>query len=150
MKKLELTMRVIREAREYSSSAIMFHQAIGGILGISATEMKCLDIMMLNGSSNPTAVSEYTGLSTGATTALLDRLETAKLIERHPDPNDRRATIVALSREANRKLQSLFDSMASAMEELASRYSAKELIALSDFFQKATILWKNERKKLSL
>lgn len=45
----------------------------------------------------PTALYEATMVSSGGMTNRLDRLERAGLVERRPNPNDRRGTIVALS-----------------------------------------------------
>ena len=115
---------------------------------MNVTDVKCLDIMTLKGSASPSELAEYTGLSTGATTAMLDRLEKAGLIQRRPHPTDRRGIIVVLSKEATRKLPAIFASLAEAMEALVSAYTEKELRVLADFFSKADVLWKEERQKL--
>jgi len=146
--KRDLAMQVIRGGREYSIGAVLFHQAVGQLLGVNVTDMKCLDIMTLRGSASPSELAEHTGLSTGATTAMLDRLERAKLIERRPHPTDRRSTLVVLSKEATRKLPAMFESLAKAMEKLVSGYSEKELKVLADFFAKVGVLWKEEREGL--
>lgn len=148
MSKRDLATRVIHGAREYSIGTVLFHQAVGQLLGVNVTDMKCLDIMTLKGSASPSELAEHTGLSTGATTAMLDRLENAKLIERRPHPTDRRATLVVLSQEAMRKLPAVFESLAKAMETLVLGYSEKELKVLVDFFAKVDVLWKEEREKL--
>jgi DNA-binding MarR family transcriptional regulator len=126
----------------------LFHQAVGQLLGVNVTDMKCLDIMTLKGSASPSELAEHTGLSTGATTAMLDRLEKAKLIARRPHPTDRRATLVVLSKEAMQKLPAMFESLAKAMETLVLGYSERELKVLVDFFAKVDVLWKEEREKL--
>jgi DNA-binding MarR family transcriptional regulator len=148
LSKRDLATQVIRGAREYSIGTVLFHQAVGQLLGVNVTDMKCLDIMTLKGSASPSELAEHTGLSTGATTAMLDRLENAKLIERRPHPTDRRATLVVLSQEAMRKLPAMFESLAKAMETLVLGYSEKELKVLVDFFAKVDVLWKEEREKL--
>ena len=150
MRKQNLIMQVIGGAREYSIGTVLFHQAVGRSLGINVTDMKCLDIITLNGSATPTDLALHTGLSTGATTAMIDRLERAKLIERHPHPSDRRGTIVALSNQAKRKLPALFESLAKAMQVLVASYSERELEVLDDFFTRVGVLWKKEREKLKL
>jgi DNA-binding MarR family transcriptional regulator len=148
MRKQDLALRVIRGAREYSIGAVLFHQAVGQLLGVNVTDMKCLDIMTLKGSASPTDLAEHTGLSTGATTAMIDRLENAGLVVRRPHPTDRRGTIVVLSKGAMRKLPAIFASLAGAMEALVSTYSENELKVLADFFAKVGVLWKEEREKL--
>jgi DNA-binding MarR family transcriptional regulator len=148
LSKRDLATRVIQGARQYSIGTVLFHQAVGQLLGVNVTDMKCLDIMTLKGSASPSELAEHTGLSTGATTAMLDRLENAKLIERRPHPTDRRATLVVLSQEAMRKLPAMFESLAKVMETLVLGYSEKELKVLVDFFAKVDVLWKEEREKL--
>src|SRR5215475_9667974 len=148
MDKRDLATRVIGGCREYSIGAVLFHQAVGQLLGVNVTDMKCLDIMTLRGSASPSELAKYTGLSTGATTAMLDRLEMAKLIERRPHPTDRRSTIIVLSKKATRELPATFASLARGMEALVASYSEKELNVLADFFAKVGILWKEEREKL--
>src|SRR5215831_13276659 len=136
MRKEDLALQVIRGAREYSIGTVLFHQTVGQLLGVNVTDMKCLDIITLKGSASPKELAEHTGLSTGATTAMIDRLENAGLVVRRPHPTDRRGTIVVLSKEAIRKLPAMFTSLAKAMDALVSTYSEKELKVLADFFAK--------------
>lgn len=148
MGKGDLVTQVIRGGREYSIGTVLFHRAVGQLLGVNVTDMKCLDMMILKGSASPTELAEHTGLSSGATTAMIDRLEKARLIERHPHAKDRRGTTLVLTKEAMRKLPPVFESLANAMEALVSGYSQKELAILADFFSKAGLLWQEEREKL--
>lgn len=144
----QLVTQVIRGAREFSIGTVLFHRAVGQILGVNVTDMKCLDMMTLQGSATPSQLAAHTGLSSGATTAMIDRLERAGLVERQPHPKDRRGTILVLTEEAMRKLPSLFSSLGTAMETLVSSYPQKELAVLDDFFTKARVLWQEERAKL--
>jgi DNA-binding MarR family transcriptional regulator len=148
MRKKDLALQVMSGAREYSIGTVLFHQTVGQLLGVNVTDMKCLDIITLKGSASPTELAEHTGLSTGATTAMIDRLENAGLVVRRSHPTDRRGTIVVLSKEGIRKLPAMFASLAKAMDALVSTYSEKELRVLADFFAKVGVLWKEEREKL--
>jgi DNA-binding MarR family transcriptional regulator len=148
--KENLVKQVIVGARENSIGVVLFHQVVGRILGVNVTDMKCLDIIALKGSANPSQLAKLTGLSTGSTTAMIDRLEKRGLIERRPNPGDRRGAIVVLTNGAAKKFSPLFESMARAIEALVSSYSEKELDTLSDFFRKVTLLWKEEREHLQL
>ena len=47
--KRELVTQVIRDAREYSIGMVSFHQAVGRIVGLNVTDMKCLDVMTMRG-----------------------------------------------------------------------------------------------------
>ena len=141
-------MQVVRSAREYSIGMVSFHQAVGRILGLNVTDMKCLDVMTMKGSATPSQLAEHTGLSSGATTAMIDRLEKAGLVERHPHRKDRRGTVLLLTNKAMQKLPLLFESLGNAMLALITGYSQKELAVLADFFARASVLWQKEREKL--
>lgn len=148
MRKGDLVEQVIRGAREFSIGTVLFHQAVGQLLGVNVTDMKCLDMMILKGSVSPTELAEHTGLSSGATTAMIDRLEKAGLVERHPHPRDRRGTTLVLTKDAIRKLPQLFESLGKAMATLVFRYPRKDLEVLVDFFTRVGILWQEERQRL--
>lgn len=143
-----LVIQVIRGAREFSIGTVLFHRAVGQVLGVNVTDMKCLDMITMKGSTSPTELSQFTGLSSGATTAMIDRLEKAGLIERHRHPKDRRRITLVLTKEALRKLPALFESLANAMGALVSGYSQRELTILADFFSRASVLWREERHNL--
>ena len=103
--KENLVKQVIVGARENSIGVVLFHQVVGRILGVNVTDMKCLDIIALKGSANPSQLAKLTGLSTGSTTAMMDRLEKKGLIERRPNPEDRRGAIVVLTNGAAKKFR---------------------------------------------
>lgn len=146
--KKTLIQQVILGARENSIGAVLFHQAVGQVLGINVTDMKCLDIVTLKGSASPSQLAALTGLTSGSTTAMIDRLEKRGLVERRPHPEDRRATVIVITRKAARRLPPLFKSLAMAMQALVSSYPARDLDVLADFFGRATDLWKLERERL--
>jgi DNA-binding MarR family transcriptional regulator len=148
MSKADLVEQVVRGGREFSIGTVLFHQAVGQLLGINVTDMKCLDLMLLKGPVSPTDLAGHTGLSTGATTAVIDRLERAGLVDRRPHPSDRRGTTLILSRKAARKLPQLFESLGNAMATLVLSYSRNDLEVLIDFFDRVGRLWKDERRKL--
>src|SRR5215471_10628784 len=148
MSKKDLVKLVVLGQRESNVGAVLFHQAVGHILGVNVTDMKCLDILFLHGSASPSQLSKVTGLSTGATTAMVDRLERRKLITRRRNPHDRRGTIVVLTNRAKRTLPALFASLAGAMEKLVSSYTEGELAVLDDFFSRVALLWTAERSRL--
>src|SRR5215471_2086285 len=143
-----LVEEVIRGAREFSIGTVVFHRVVGQILGINITDVKCLDMMTVQGSATPSQLAVHIGLSSGATTAMIDRLERSGLIQRKPHPKDRRSTVLVLTKEAMRKLPSIFASLGSAMETLVSGYSPGELAVMNDFFAKTRVLWREESTKL--
>jgi DNA-binding MarR family transcriptional regulator len=79
---------------------------------------------------------------------MLDRLEKAGLIERRPNPADRRGTLIVPVDSAAEKIAAWFESARKAQDELISSYSENELEIIADVFERFTQLWEQEREKM--
>src|SRR3954471_10663953 len=89
-------------------------QVTADYLGLNRTDTRCLDIIeRLDGVSAGRLASEA-GLSTGAVTTVLDRLERAGYARRVPDAGDRRLVLVELTPATRRELQELYAPLADA------------------------------------
>jgi DNA-binding MarR family transcriptional regulator len=110
--------------------------------------MECLRLLFLKGIASPSGLARHTGLTSGATTAMLDRLEKAGFIERRPNPDDRRGTLIAPAESASEKVASWFESAREAQDKLISSYSESELEIIVDVFEQFTKLWDQEREKI--
>jgi DNA-binding MarR family transcriptional regulator len=143
-----LKQRVVLGAREYGIGSVLFRQIIGEKLGVNATDMECLGLIFLRGMATPSELARYTGLSSGATSAMLNRLEKSGLIERRPNPNDRRSSHIVVVEQTAKKIGPLFASLREAQDKVISTYSESELALLADFFDKSLVMWEEEREKL--
>jgi len=76
----------------------------------------------------------------------LDRLEKAGLIERRPNPNDRRESLIAAAQGSSQIAASWFESARRAQDRLISSYSESELEIISDVFERFAKLWDDERE----
>lgn len=114
--------------RELSTAVILFQEAISRQLGVSAAERKCLSVLWQLGVATPGQLLEATGLSSGAITGIVDRLERAGYARREPNPNDRRSLLIKPLRqdELMRKIGPAFEGMRSAMEEVIGGYTPAE------------------------
>ncbi len=147
-RKNDLLKQVNLAAREYTISVVLFRHAIGEMLGVNVTDMECLALIFYKGLATPSEISRYIGLTSGATTAMLDRLEKARLIERRPNPNDRRGTLIFLTNERNKELDGLFAPSREAINELTASYSEVELAVIADYLKKLVELWERQRDRL--
>ncbi|MFJ8623325.1 MarR family winged helix-turn-helix transcriptional regulator [Kitasatospora sp. NPDC093550] len=76
-------------------SAVLFHgHAAARACGLGATDLYALNILRLAGAMTPGELAARTGLTTGPTTRLIDRLERAGHVRRTPDASDRRKVLV--------------------------------------------------------
>jgi DNA-binding MarR family transcriptional regulator len=147
-KKTDLKKRALEAVRDYGVNLTLFRNAVSEWAGVNVTDMECLRLLFLKGIATPSELARHTGLTSGATTAMLDRLEKAGLIERRPNPDDRRGTLIAAAESSAEKAASWFESARKAQDDLISSYSEEELEIISDVFEKFTKLWDQERDKL--
>ena len=147
-KKTDLKKRALAAVREYGVHLTLFRNAMSEWAGLNVTDMECLRLLFLKGIATPSELARHTGLTSGATTAMLDRLEKAGLIERRPNPNDRRGSLIAPAESSSEKAASWFESARKAQDELISSYSESELEIIADVFERFRNLWDDERKKV--
>lgn len=129
---------VMTAARDQGVSAVLFRNAIGQKLNLSVTESECLSFLSITGGATPTQIGRYTGLTSGSTTALLDRLEKAGYLERQPNPDDRRGSLIRASDHYKEATRPLVMGVQKAHLELIASYSDAELETIIDFLTRFT------------
>jgi DNA-binding MarR family transcriptional regulator len=147
-KMIDLMIRTNVAAREYGIQMTLYRNIIFEKLGVNGTDMECLGYLLSKRISTPTELSKYTGLSSGATTAMLDRLEKGEFIERQPNPEDRRGTLIVLVKSGADRVARWYAPVGKAQEQLISKYSEDDLQLISGFFENYAKIWEQERKKL--
>src|SRR5690242_14403828 len=100
---IPLKEQVLMATRDNGIYAILFRNALARKLNLNVTESMCLSLLGIKGFSTPTELSHYTGLTSGSTTSLLDRLEKIHYIKRTPNPKDRRGVLITINEEYAKK-----------------------------------------------
>ena len=129
----ELVERLLLAGRALSAATIMFHQAVADRLGLNPTDHKCADFLWTRGPMTAGELAELTGLTTGAITGVIDRLERGGFVRREDDPGDRRRVVVRAVPKRLRQIGRLFEDVAARMAELSARYTDAELAVILDF-----------------
>ena len=136
--------------RQMSTATILFHNALSEALGLSAVELKTIEILDRLGPLTAGEMALRTNLTTGAITNLVDRLEARKLVERRADPDDRRKVIVHLTNNKTlARIGSMYDSLGEAWQQLCDSYTTAELELMSDFMQRTIAMMHEEIGKVS-
>ncbi len=146
--KIDLMIRTNVAAREYGIQMTLYRNVIFEKLGVNATDMECLGFLITRRVASPTELARYTGLTSGATTAMLDRLEKGGFIERRPNPDDRRGTLVVLARSGAEKVAPWYAPVGKAQDALVSSYAEAELQLIADFFERYAKVWEQVREEL--
>jgi len=134
----DLQFEVLTAARDLGIGTILFRNTLAKRLGLNLTESLCLTMLGIKGISTPTELARYTGLTTGSTTAMLDRLEKRNFIRRRPNPNDRRGVIIEIDEHYAKIAQELVAGIQKAHRDLIARYSPAELEVIEDFLKRFT------------
>ena len=138
------------EFRQMSTGAIMFHQAIADRLGLHPTDHKCADLIIRNGAMTSGRLAELTGLTTGAITGVVDRLESRGMVRRTADPRDRRRVIVEIVKNdaVECRMRDLFQGISDGTRALLDGYSDAELALILDFVRRSNAMSHAETLKL--
>src|SRR3982750_4201809 len=130
----DVLLRELEEAmRRSSAQGVIFGQTVANVAGISGSDLECLDFLILGGRVTAGRLAEVTGLTTGAITGVVDRLEKAGLVRRERDENDRRKGFIAAVPENVAKIGKFYQHMQRAMLKEWDSYSDAELRLLLRF-----------------
>jgi DNA-binding MarR family transcriptional regulator len=132
----ELLKQLDEEMRQMSTWTVLFHSAIAEQVDLNVTDQKCLDILNQHGPLAAGQLADITGLTTGAITGVIDRLEKAGYVHRERDPHDRRRVIVQPTLEkVAQDLGPIFTHLQQRYLPLLENYQEDELNLLICFFQ---------------
>jgi DNA-binding MarR family transcriptional regulator len=150
MNREETIQIIVDRFREMSTETVMFHQTVADELGLYITDHKCMDIIHRFGAMPAGRLGEMTGLTTGAITGMIDRLEKAGYVRRTNDPKDRRKTIVepVRNKKLEKKIEMIFMPLHERMHKFLSSYSDSELTLLLDAMTKLIVQTREESKRL--
>ena len=119
--------------RKSSALGVIFGQTVANKVGMSSSDLECLDFLNLEGRVTAGRLAEVTGLTTGAITGVVDRLEKAGFVRRERDESDRRKVFIAIVPENTAKIGRFYEHMQRAILKDWEAYSDAELRLLLRF-----------------
>lgn len=131
-----------------TAQSVLISQAVSERFGLSSSDLECLDLALLSGGATAGEFAKVTGLTTGAITGVIDRLERAGYVRREKDQADRRKVIVRARPAMTRRIAPLYDSLQREMTALWSQYDDQQLTLILDFLIKSCDLAVQEIAKL--
>lgn len=130
--------------RLFSDATILMHEAIARKAGLTGTDHKYLGILIQKGAITAGEFAQLTGLTTGAVTGLVDRLEKKNLAKRQFDKDDRRKIMIVPETEnAMQLLGGTFAMLQSKIVGLISSFSDEEKAVIEKYLR-STIMVMNE------
>ena len=124
-----------REARRMGSMATLHNHAIADAVGLHQTDQECLDLLDWAEPLTAGEIAGHLGLTSGAVTGLIDRLEAGGWVRRERDAVDRRRVFVHVSHERGAELWPLYQPMSVAIDAYRSSLSDDELATVVRFLE---------------
>jgi DNA-binding MarR family transcriptional regulator len=138
------------EIRRMSAQGVLLSAAVAERVGLSSSDLECLDFIVMAGGEPVTAgqLVAATGLTAGAITGLIDRLQRAGFVRREPDPVDRRKVRVVPMEAAIGRVAEYYAPLAQRTEALWARYSEQELRMILDFTRRSVAVAAEEAARI--
>ena len=147
---IDLIKRIRKLNQQHAYTSIQMHEAVARKAGLPGTDHKYLGFFLEKGQMTAGELSNLTGLTTGAVTGLIDRLEKKKLVKRQFAKDDRRKVII----EPNTKnimalLEPLYKEFRNKSEKLIDSFSNREIKIIETYFLKAIEIMNETTNKLT-
>lgn len=108
----------VRSLRALILAGERYRQVLSDHLGLGITETQAVSYLTVHGDRGQNELAADLGLSSGASTALVDRLERQGIAERYPHPSDRRRTLVRLSDRGHEVVQQSREWLGTAFRDV--------------------------------
>jgi DNA-binding MarR family transcriptional regulator len=126
--------------RRHSTAAVLFHHAVAERVGLGPTDHKCLDLLREHGPMSGSDLAAITGLTSGAITGVVARLERAGYLHREADPEDGRKQILSAAPDRARDFEGVFDPVRQDLALALKRFDSRQLTAIAEFLETSTEL----------
>jgi DNA-binding MarR family transcriptional regulator len=137
--------------RAMSTAAVMLHDTVARHLNLNGTDHKCMGLLCDHGPMSAGDLAVMTGLTTGAVTGVVNRLEKAGYARRIPNPTDARSVIIQPVNVGAflENIGVLLGPLRARMRTLVAQYSKTELRLILRFIREATQVSREESVRLA-
>lgn len=148
--KKKLIAELIAAFRASGNQDSAFENLAADRLGVNRTDLHCLNAIENAGGLTAGELATAAGLTSGAVTGVIDRLERAGFARRVPDPADRRRVKVEVTPEFYARAEQIWAPLAAEWEEsLASHFTTAELTRITEFLRLTTAVGKRHLDRLA-
>jgi DNA-binding MarR family transcriptional regulator len=147
-KKSEQVAELIREFRESGNLDDAFDNLAAERLGVSVTDLHCLNIIENAGGVTAGELAAQSGLTTGAVTGVIDRLEKKGFARRVSDPADRRRVKVEVTKAFYSRAERIWGPVAAEWASSLERFSGEQLAGLQRFLRETNEITRRHLERL--
>jgi DNA-binding MarR family transcriptional regulator len=129
----ELTAEVAAEIPLFVSATVLLQVAVADQMGLHVADLHCLNLVSAGTATTPTQIAERMGMTTGAVTKMLDRMERQRLVRREPNSSDRRRTTIHALDDRAEEIAALYAPMSGYLADQMRRCTDDQLSFLATF-----------------
>jgi DNA-binding MarR family transcriptional regulator len=149
--KQQLIEELIREFRVSGNQDNAFDSLAAERLGVGETDLRCLNIIENSGGLTAGELASQAGITAGAVTGVIDRLERAGYARRVSDPGDRRRVRVLVTEAFYRSAERIWGPMAADWQTMLSkRFTTEDLERIIAFFRATNELGRKQLERLGI
>ncbi len=131
----ELTAGIQQQVIRFIADVVLFNHSVSAKLGLGASDSQFMTLLQTHGPLTPRQLAEYSGLTSGTVTGVIDRLESHGFVTRQADPSDRRKVVVTPSLEAiQQTFMPLYAEQGARMQSILASRTDDELRTILAFF----------------
>jgi DNA-binding MarR family transcriptional regulator len=124
----QLDEQIALVMQEVIASAVLTNERIARSIGLNVVDFQTYGVLLRHGEPmTPGQLAQATELPSSTTTRVLDRLESKGMVERRPDPDDRRKTWVHAVQFYDAGVDAAYDKIMRQMAEVHAGYSVADL-----------------------
>ena len=147
--KRDLFLETMEACREFISAADAVNQIIAERMGVNRTDHRVLEVLNRRGAMTAGDLARAAHLTTGAVTAVVDRLEDVGFVRRVRDTDDRRRVLIERTPESTRTAMRYYQPFMVATFDSMTKYSAEQLETVRDFMRGAAELSEEYAERLA-
>jgi len=132
-----LMLRIARDLRAFDTSLDRLDAAAASTLAISRNDLRALELVSRQGWMAAAVLAKHLGLTSGAVTTLIDRMEAKGLLARVADPHDRRRVRIQATAEGIRRERELLGAHRRETAKWLARRPARDLAVIDAFLVEA-------------
>lgn len=136
----DLLKQLDETLRKVGVQSVLLSDTVARLVGLNSTDLECLDLLDMAGATTAGRLAQHAGLTTGAMTAVIDRLERAGFVRRLRDRRDRRCVRVEALPRNFRRIAALYQRLGEATARLHDDYDDRQLEFVVDYLTRALAL----------
>jgi DNA-binding MarR family transcriptional regulator len=137
-----------QEIARFQDASGAVDAAAAEVFGLHITDLRGLGRLWAAGPMTAGALADAVGLTRGATTALIDRLEAAGHVRRVRGIEDRRTVAVELTPSASALVDTIWGPIGTAGLQLLAGYTDEQLTFLAEVLRRGRELQEREASRI--